>query len=103
VESEVRIASTEDLNTIFSHQVEYRLPRRLNTYQLEHLDPDGAHVLIRKELAACYRAEILMKFAGEELPYVAFIDVPVVDWQRLRTYTEALNLATTMSDDGDTY
>ena len=111
METEVRIATTEDLRSIYEHEVSQNLPRRLNTHQLEHLDPDGAHVLIQREAFArhvaysrgeSYRVEILLKFTGEDLPYVVYIDVPVPDWTGLRTFREALDLSRVMSQDGDT-
>lgn len=108
---EARVASTADLHTIFQHEVQHHLTRRLNDYQLNHLDPDGAHVLVKREGLARheagsaidhYRAEVILKFAGEDLPYVNFIDVPVLDWFTLRTVNEALRLAATYRTDGDT-
>jgi len=108
--TETRVATTADLKTIYHHEVENRLSRRLNTWMIEHLDPDGSHVLIAREpyarqaafsLVEHYRAEVLMKYAGESDPFIAFIDVPVVDWEALRTFTELLTVRR-RNEDGDT-
>jgi hypothetical protein len=104
----VRIATSADLRSIHDHEVSNGFTRRLTDYTLEHLDPDGTHLLILKlanhhaaKQQPFHRVEVVLALAGEELPSTLYLDVPVADWEKLRTLEEAYAIVVEVLKEGD--
>lgn len=100
----VRVATSDDLRSIHSHDVEKRLPRRLTGYVLEHLDPDGTHLLVLRGSstgAGILRCEAILALTGEDLPSTAYLDVTAEDWRALRQLEEVYDVMVRQNREGD--